>query len=378
MIGSLRQGHLLPVMTPAAILRRVGRIDSHVGSASFFRFAGQFAEKLRPRGIGNALRKTMVVGHAVDMQVFHTDDPVPLDNPAAFLMGEVVSSEGNPFMHTGNHLAMVLAFSTAFGQLALFPLDCCQCLLFLAKKARVGDLAAIRKGGKSGETNVNTHLLAVFWQAVRFDFTREGHRPFAGPASLNRTGLDRARDRAVIHQLESTHFGDHHALIMREAEPTLGEGEASIAPRAFEARVSWCFSGLAASEKGLEGQIDTYRDVLQDLGVDTFQLGAFGFQDRKRVDLPIAGQRLPLLLRGVLALFQQVVIEPATFLKYAFKGFRLLFGRIYPVRIHCMHTQVVAQKRQGVKREAALPLPQTRHGALIPRMNDGGFPASDL
>jgi len=42
------QGHLLPMSTGAACLTRIGRIDFDELPASFFRFAGQFGEELRP------------------------------------------------------------------------------------------------------------------------------------------------------------------------------------------------------------------------------------------------------------------------------------------------------------------------------------------
>jgi hypothetical protein len=73
MIDSLTQRHLLPMVTPAALLRRIGQVDFHQLSASFFRFARQLREKGRPSGICNAFGKTMVVNHAVDVQVLDTD-----------------------------------------------------------------------------------------------------------------------------------------------------------------------------------------------------------------------------------------------------------------------------------------------------------------
>src|SRR2546421_12534152 len=105
MIGTLTQRHLLPMMTPAAILTRVGRIHSYVFPASFFRFAGQFAEKFRPGCIVNALSQAMIMRHAVDMQVFDADDAVGIDNLSALLVREIVASEGDPLMHTCHSFA---------------------------------------------------------------------------------------------------------------------------------------------------------------------------------------------------------------------------------------------------------------------------------
>src|SRR5947209_20152964 len=95
MIDSLTQGHLLPMMAPAAILRRVGRIHFDELSASFFRFAREFVKELRPRGIGNAFGQAMGMNHAVDAQVFYAHGPELVDDLPGLLMREVVSSEGN-------------------------------------------------------------------------------------------------------------------------------------------------------------------------------------------------------------------------------------------------------------------------------------------
>lgn len=98
------------MVTPAAILTRISRVHSHIASASFLRFAGQFAEKLRPRCIMNAFGKTAVMGYAVDMQVLHTDDPEPINDLTALLMREVVTAKGYPLVYTGNSLAVLAAF----------------------------------------------------------------------------------------------------------------------------------------------------------------------------------------------------------------------------------------------------------------------------
>src|SRR5437016_4382557 len=158
MKGSFRQGHRLPMSTPAAGLTGRGRIDSNVCPASFFRFAGQFAEKFRPTGIMNALRKTMVMGHAVDMQVFHTDDPMGIDDLAAFLMGEVVTSPCNALMHTSHGFTVLMTFWCILGKLTLLALDFGEGLLFLTKETGVVYLSAVREGSKRLESHVYPDL----------------------------------------------------------------------------------------------------------------------------------------------------------------------------------------------------------------------------
>src|SRR5437879_9712820 len=107
MIGSLTERHVLPVMASATILTGIGRIHFDSRSASFFRFAEQLVKKTRPRGVCNALSKTMVVHHPVDMQVFHTDDAEMVHDFPAFLMSEVVTPKSDTLIHTRHSFAML-------------------------------------------------------------------------------------------------------------------------------------------------------------------------------------------------------------------------------------------------------------------------------
>jgi hypothetical protein len=82
---AFRKWHVVPVFASAAILRGIGRVDSHIGPTSFFRFAGELTEKGRPGCIMNAFCQTVIVGHPIDMEVFHTDDPEAVNKLTAVL-----------------------------------------------------------------------------------------------------------------------------------------------------------------------------------------------------------------------------------------------------------------------------------------------------
>jgi hypothetical protein len=172
MIDTRTERHDLPMMAPAAILRGVGRVHSKVAPTSFFRFAGQFAEKLRPRGIMNAFGQTMVMSHAVDVQVFHTDDPIAIHNLTTFLMGEVITSEGYSFMDTSDSLAVLATQKCPFCEFTMLTLYFRQGSLFLAKKARIRYLLSIREGGKPVESYIYPNLGRYFRHVFRFDFIR--------------------------------------------------------------------------------------------------------------------------------------------------------------------------------------------------------------
>jgi hypothetical protein len=64
----------------------------------------------------------MVMDHPVDMQVFHTDNPMGINDLAALLMGKVLPSPGDTLMHTGHGFAVLPAFRRAFGKFGVLSL----------------------------------------------------------------------------------------------------------------------------------------------------------------------------------------------------------------------------------------------------------------
>ncbi len=265
MIDTLTERHFLPVMTPAALLTGVGGVHFDKRPASFFRFARQFVKKPCPRGIVNAFRKTMIVGHPIDLQVFHTNDAKAIDNATAFLVREVVTAEGDALMHTGDDFALLLALGRAFGQLGVCALNLGKSFLFLAEKPGVLNRFARRQGSKGLESDINPDVRIRWLKALGFTFDRETHVPLAGAALVDGTGFHRARDGPVTDHLDRANLGERDAVIMGETEPTLREGETIIAVCATEAREARLLSCLTASKKGFEGQINPHGDILQDL-----------------------------------------------------------------------------------------------------------------
>jgi hypothetical protein len=122
MIGSFTERHVLPIMTPAAILRCIGWTDFHQLAASFFRFALQLTEKSRPCRIMNAFGQTMGMRHAVHLEVFHANDAEAVNDVTTLLLGEVVPFELDTLMHTSHSFPVLLGFRRAFRQLAMFAL----------------------------------------------------------------------------------------------------------------------------------------------------------------------------------------------------------------------------------------------------------------
>ena len=220
----------------------------------------------------------MVMGHAVDHQVLHRNDAVGTDNLSACLMGEVVSPEGDPLMHTCNRFAMLASLRCAFCQLTVLVLDACQGLFFFPKEAGVGNLFPAGKGGKGLESHINPDLFEAFWQAFRLTFYRERDVPLASRRTMNGTCFDLASDSAMVDHLDSADLGEDNVIIVRDAKTTLREGEAVIAVNPSETREAWFLTSFAPAKEGLKRQINTHRDILQDLGMHLFEGGTFLFQ----------------------------------------------------------------------------------------------------
>ena len=112
------------------------------------------------------------------------------------------------------------------GEIRVFVLDtfghCCACgfvsikdklmvtlrfgqrFFFRAKEALIGNLDAIRAGGKRLQPHINADLMACWWQCRRFPLTGKGDKPLVGARAFDRGRLRRARQRTVINGFDIT------------------------------------------------------------------------------------------------------------------------------------------------------------------------------
>lgn len=317
MIGSFRQWHRLPMMTPAAILAGIGGVDFESRSASFFRFAQQLIKKSRPTRIVNALGQAMIVNHAVRVQVFYTDHAVAIDDLAAMLVGEVISPEADTLMHPCYRLTVLPAPWRAQGLLGMLALHLCQGLFLLTEEARVLDFSAIGEGCEGFEAHIHPDVSRVFRQAFGFALNRETGVPLAGTAFLDSECFDLARKRAMQDDLEMPNAREDKLPKGIDLEPKLRIGEAIVAAFALEAGIARLFSGFDTPEKGFHGKIKPDSHVLQHLGMHSGKPGAFLFEHRIGCVLLVEGQALARLLIGVSPTSQQVIVQPPTL----FQGF---------------------------------------------------------
>src|SRR6266567_1460042 len=395
MIHTLTQGHGLPMVAPAAILRRGGRVHFDKRSASFFRFARQSVKKSCPRCIVDALSQTMIMRHAVDMQIFHTDHPEVVDDLPAFLMGKIVTSELHPFVNPCHNLTMFSPLRCALSKFGVFALHFRQGFLLLAEKARVGYLFFLGERSECLQPNVDTNLRSNRFKAKRLTLARKADVPLSCRRPLHRTGFHLAHALTMVDHFDGANLGEAHPLIMRgrlggcpgdrdngdNAKATLREGETVISAFALEARIARLLGMFSDSTKEcLESQINTNGNVLQDLGMDPMKGRAFLFQDRERILLLKTGERNTIAFIGRFPHLQQVIIEPTALFKGVVELLFLLLRGKDAVLKHFQHSVIVAQTEQGCKRGTALYLsprqdspPPNKERTSSRRLSPGAF-----
>jgi hypothetical protein len=91
--------------------------------------------------------------------------------------------------------------------------------------------------------------------------------------------------------------------------------------------------------------------------------------------LLIARQSFSRLLICILALFQQVVIQPAALIKSVVQLLSLFLRRKNSLLKHFTHIHIVDLNCRGVNGQGTPILSPKQGTPFIPRMNDGGFQA---
>src|SRR5258708_31650261 len=241
-------------------------------------------------------RQTMIVNHAVDHEVFYRNDAEMVHDFPALLMSEIVAPEGDTFMHPRHGFTVLAPFRCAFREFGVLALHLCQRLFFLAEKPGIGNFFTRREGGKRFESNVNAHGFRTLRQPLRFAFNREGGIPLASSRTSDRERFDLPAHRAMQDHLDMPTTRGRELALPVDLKTRLGEGERVVAVCSTKTRKPRLLTSFAAAKEGFEGQINTYRHVLQDLRVDSAQRGTFLLEHRIGGLLPIARKRRALLL----------------------------------------------------------------------------------
>ena len=335
---AVREFFYFSVPTPTAVLRSVGRIHLYQFSASIFCFVGKVLSELRPRRIVNAFCQAVVVDHAVNGKIFHTNHAKTIDYLTAPLMREVLASKGYALVATGHCFLGLSSVWGALLSLGKLSLKTTKVFLVTAKESGIFNLLSCRKSSERLKPYV--YPRGSFERAKRLllDFARERDIPLASGRTTNGSGLSYALERPMKFDLDMANFGDNKLSILdRAAGGNLGKSEAIVTFSPSEPRVAGFLTGFDSAKEGFKGQVNTYRYVLQDLGVCLREAHPFLFQAGDRHGLIVIGERLLTFFPSRLPLFKQAVIEPATMIQCLLKQPCLLFGGKQAVLVGLKH-----------------------------------------
>jgi hypothetical protein len=124
------------------------------------------------RGSTDAFSQAMMVKHAIDVKIFHTESSELIEDLSTVLMGKVVTSPFRSFMHPRHHPAMSAPFFRAFRQFGMLALHLGQSFLLTAEEARISNFLSGGQGGKGLESNIKTYwrwflMLPIFERQTR-------------------------------------------------------------------------------------------------------------------------------------------------------------------------------------------------------------------
>jgi len=330
LVQTLRKPLDFPMSAPRAVLRSVGWIHPNQLPTSIFSFVGQELSELRPRRIQDALRKTMVVNHLINLQIFNAQNPKPVYQFSAFLMSEVQSSVSYSFVDSGNDLLNQLPLRCPLLDPGELSLGLGQSLLVRAEEPGIFDTFSIRQGSEVFQAHINSNRGFGFPEFIGFTFDRETNKPLARRTSSDSAVSDPADDRPVQFDFHRSDLGKIK-VIFGKFKSRLRIGNGTISPPSFKSGIARVFLKLHPTKERFKRQVHSHRYILKHLRVNTGQRFPFLFELRYRNRLIVVINRFLLLFPGIPSLFEEVIVKPATFFKRRFQTSSLSIGRENPI-----------------------------------------------
>ncbi len=349
MIHTLRQLQFLPVAATAACLRSVGRIDLNYLFTSIFRFVFKGVKKHAPGGVSDTFVQTAELPHVVDTKVFYDNGVKRVNELSGLLMGEVMPLVGNPLVDSGNNFAGFSAFWRALNLFGEFTLRFCKSLFFFAEKPRVWDGLSIRKRGKVCHAHVDArNRLNGLQDRHMFNVTNKAHKPFPGCGAADSAGFDSSLDGPVFADSDAAYLGELDVVISK-GETQLRVAERIVTELTTKAWIARFIAPLDPLEEGSKGQIDTGGNVLKGLAIDVSQKWMLLLKLFNSIALVVSRKTYLIGFPNCFALFEKMVIEPATGVKRRFKRMFL-----HPIRIDSIfesfsHTYTLTKELYNVK-----------------------------
>ena len=230
-------------------------------SASFFRFAGQDLGEGRPRCISDAFGQMTVLDHALNVEVFNSDEVVFVHEFAGDFMGIVPSLVSDMSV---KHLQFSYRFTSAvrtFLSASYFALQASQLLLCLAKVLRWSEELPIRSCDQLANAQIKTDVGPCGFKEDRHEMNKKAGVVFPGLA-LDDCGLNVTVNRSVQFDLDVADMLNVKGFIFDADAVVIGELYGVKPAVAFETGIPWCLPRPHSTKEGLERLVQSAQSAL--------------------------------------------------------------------------------------------------------------------
>src|SRR5215471_15530333 len=272
-----------------------------------------------------------------DVEVFHRDQPIVFDQPAAEMMmkgSTLVSDFTVRLGHQCGGLAAAVAAALASGKPTLGAAQVCQPA---PEVPGIVDLLAIRKRHKAVQSDIYADILGRLRQRDTVALDGKTYVPMVH-VSLDRNGFDLTLDRPVQLDLDETSALDPQlAVIEQSAAIAVGrKGDAVVPPERTEAREAGLLAASYPSEERLEGLIQPAQHILTagEVGQSDQPFGPHGLQ---LVGLVVVVDALAAHFPGVAPFLQGGVVQVASLVELVLEKLNLGLVRVQAVFVGEVH-----------------------------------------
>jgi hypothetical protein len=316
------------VCTTDTRLRCAARVNPNQHTTSVFSFVRDEVQELRPSGIINRFSKHST-SQAFDVQIFHSDQTVIVDEPARKFVVKVRALISNVRVNPLEQLHSLTSALRAFlssRNLSLCAPELCLCLSI---PARIFNFRPVVKGSERGESNVNADPRGAFRQRLGFTLDAETGVPLASLA-LDVKFFNLTFERAMKFDLNEPDLGDmEFRALKRISDPS--ERERVVSSGTSKSWIARLLFAPHPAKERLEGFIHALQNIFDRVRVHVGEFGANLFDFGKLFGLRKEVDRSPIELPRITTLLQSCIKQLAAQRECAVKLFSLPLRRVKPV-----------------------------------------------
>jgi len=256
---------------------RLERVSNDEPATSTYSLVAGHSQEVAPRGISDMFGETVIFEHPVDVQVLNGNSTIVIRYHATGLMQKIFTLVGNPLVldcQQVNNFSTV----TATFDLSRYPtLQVFQSLLGFYEMTWVLDYHSIGEGGEVFQSDIYSYSLILegMWGGIVFNLTGEHDKPFTRFSSFDCHGLDFTFRNTMQNNRNVADFGNIQFLVGKKLKSRLWVRDA-LEPLFISGKTNLdlldSFLLFEPSVEIVECLGQSVRTVLQDLGMDTFEI----------------------------------------------------------------------------------------------------------